>query len=155
MSRIIDQFWRNMCQKMRKDVDYKLLQQFFQKYQVIQEQSAVENSFSIYVCYAPDGFYWMNLYTYFSGTFLINVRYETGDWHPEYQTNDHHCTDDVVFEKFEHRVDIEIINKVPNTFNHVLHGSFTLTLKYNNEGFNVSQASSLTNEIIALKELKK
>ena len=39
-----------------KDVDYELLKDFFQK------QSAVENSFSAYVCYAPDGSFWLNLY---------------------------------------------------------------------------------------------
>ena len=60
--RIIDQFWRERCQKKRKDVDYKLLQEFIQKYFVEHEQSAVENSFSTYVCYAPDGLFWLNLY---------------------------------------------------------------------------------------------
>ena len=29
---------------------------------VVNEQSAVENSFSTYVCYAPDGLFWLNLY---------------------------------------------------------------------------------------------
>ena len=28
----------------------------------VHEQSAVENSFSTYVCYAPDGLFWLNLY---------------------------------------------------------------------------------------------
>ena len=50
------------CQKMRKDMDYKLLKEFFQKYFVVHEQSAVDNSFSTYVCYSPDGLFWLNLY---------------------------------------------------------------------------------------------
>ena len=51
-----------MCQKKDKDVDYELLVEFFQKDFFVQEQLAVENSFSTYVCYAPDGFHWLNLY---------------------------------------------------------------------------------------------
>ena len=31
-------------------------------YFVVHEQLAVENSFSTYVCYAPDGLFWLNLY---------------------------------------------------------------------------------------------
>ena len=62
MTRIIDQFGRKRCQKKRKDVDCKLLQEIFQKYVVVHEQSAVENSFITYVCYAPDGLFWLNLY---------------------------------------------------------------------------------------------
>ena len=58
---IIDQFRRKMCQKKRKDIDYKLLKEFIQKYFVVHEQSAVENSFCTYVCYAPDGLFWLNL----------------------------------------------------------------------------------------------
>ena len=60
--RIIDQFGRKRYQTKRKDVDYKLLKDFFQKYFVAHEQSAVENSFSTDVCYAPDGLFWLNLY---------------------------------------------------------------------------------------------
>ena len=62
MPRIIDQFGRKRCQKKRKDVDYKLISEFFQKNFVIDEQSAIKNSFSTYVCYAPDGLFWLNLY---------------------------------------------------------------------------------------------
>ena len=38
--------------------------EFFQKYFFVHEQSAVENSFSTYVClcYDPDGLFWLNLY---------------------------------------------------------------------------------------------
>ena len=61
MAQIIDQFGRKRCQKKREDVDYELLQEFFQNYFVVHEQSAVENSFSTYVCYAPDGLFWLNL----------------------------------------------------------------------------------------------
>ena len=62
MARIIDQFGRKRCQKKRKDVDYKLLKEFIQKYFVVHEQSTVKNSFGTYVCYAPDGLFWLNLY---------------------------------------------------------------------------------------------
>ena len=59
---IIDQFGRKRCQKKRKEIDYKLLKKFFQKYYVVHEQSAVENLFSTCVCYDPDGLFWLNLY---------------------------------------------------------------------------------------------
>ena len=59
---MIDQFGHIRCQKKRKDVNYKLLYELFQKYFVLPEQSATENSFSTYVCYAPDGLFWLNLY---------------------------------------------------------------------------------------------
>ena len=29
---------------------------------MVHEQSAVKNSYSTYVCYAPDGLFWLNLY---------------------------------------------------------------------------------------------
>ena len=45
-----------------KDVDYNFLQEFFQKYFVVHEQSAVKNSPSTYVCYALDGLFWLHLY---------------------------------------------------------------------------------------------
>ena len=61
MPRLIDQFGRKMCQNKRKDVDYKLLYEFFQNDFVVYEQSAVKYSFSTYVCYAPDGLFWLNL----------------------------------------------------------------------------------------------
>ena len=43
-------------------MDYKLLYEFFQKYFVVYERSGVKNSFSTYVCYVPDGLFWLNLY---------------------------------------------------------------------------------------------
>ena len=49
MTGIIDQFGSKRCQKKRKDVDYQLLLDFFQKYFVVHERSAVKNSFSKYV----------------------------------------------------------------------------------------------------------
>ena len=48
---------------MRKDVDYKLLYESFQKYFVVHEWSAVKNSFIAYVYYAPDVLFWTELYT--------------------------------------------------------------------------------------------
>ena len=62
MSQIIDRFGRKRCQKKRKDVNYKLLEEFFQKYFGVNEQTTVKNSFSTYVCYTPDGLFWLNLY---------------------------------------------------------------------------------------------
>ena len=47
--RIFDQFGRERCQKKRKEVDYKRLKEFFQKYFVVHEQSAVKDSFITYV----------------------------------------------------------------------------------------------------------
>ena len=47
------------------DVNFEFFRKFmrvFQKYFVAHEQSAVKNSFSTYVCYAPDGLFWLNLY---------------------------------------------------------------------------------------------
>ena len=49
MPRIIDQFGRKRCQKKRKDVKYKILSEFTQKYFVAYERLAVKNSFSTYV----------------------------------------------------------------------------------------------------------
>ena len=59
--RLIGQLERKRCQKKRKDVNYKFLTEFFQKYFVLDEQSAVKNPFSTYVRYAPDGLFWSNL----------------------------------------------------------------------------------------------
>ena len=59
--RMINQFGRKRCQKKRKVVGYKLLQEFFQKYFVVHQRSGVKNSFSTYVYYAPDGLFWLNL----------------------------------------------------------------------------------------------
>ena len=42
-------FGHKRCQKKRKDVNYKLLQEFFQKSLVVHEQSAVKNSVSTYI----------------------------------------------------------------------------------------------------------
>ena len=46
--RLIDQFGRKRCQKKRKDVDYQLIKEFFQKYFVVHEWLMVKNSFSTY-----------------------------------------------------------------------------------------------------------
>ena len=48
---IIDQFGRKKCQKKHKEEDYKLIFEFFQKYFVVHERSAVKKSFSTYVTY--------------------------------------------------------------------------------------------------------
>ena len=58
---MINQFVRKRCQKKRKDVEYF----------VVHEQSAVKNSFSTYVCYAPEGLFWLNLY--FNDIWFIQV----------------------------------------------------------------------------------
>ena len=65
---------RKSCQKKRKDVNYKLLYEFFQKYLILHEHSATENSFSTYLCYDPDGLFWLNLYISFTkgyNTYLV------------------------------------------------------------------------------------
>ena len=54
---IIDQFGRKRCQKKHKDVCYKLLCEFFQKYFVVHQWSAVKYSFSKYVCYDTGGLF--------------------------------------------------------------------------------------------------
>ena len=73
MAQIIVQFGRKMYQKKRKVVDYKLLKEFFQKHFVVHEQSAVENSFSTYVFYAPDGLFWLNLYVQIRYQFAMHI----------------------------------------------------------------------------------
>ena len=62
MPRIIDQFGRKRFQNKRKNVEYEVLKEFFQNHFVVNEQSAVEHSFSTYVCYTPDGLFRLNLY---------------------------------------------------------------------------------------------
>ena len=59
--RLIDQFGRKMCQKNRKDVDHKVLKEFFQKSFFVHEQSAAKNLFITYVGYDPDGLFWLQL----------------------------------------------------------------------------------------------
>ena len=57
--------WPILVQKLPKkckDGDYKLLYKFFKNVFFLHEQSAVKKSFSTYVCYAPDGVFWLNLY---------------------------------------------------------------------------------------------
>ena len=54
-------FGRKRCQKKRKDVDYKLVWQFFQHF-VVHEWSAVKHFFNTYICYTPDRLFWLNLY---------------------------------------------------------------------------------------------
>ena len=53
MPRMIDQFGRKRCQKKRTDLENKLLQEFFQKYFVVNGQcsqlQAIKNSVSTYV----------------------------------------------------------------------------------------------------------
>ena len=56
MTRIIDQLGRKRCQKKRKDVDYKLLLEFFQKLFVLLEQSAVKNYFQYIHMICPGRF---------------------------------------------------------------------------------------------------
>ena len=62
MPRIIDQFGHKRCQKKRKDVDYKLLKEFFQKYFVVHERSAVKNSLCTDVCCKVDSGFCEALY---------------------------------------------------------------------------------------------
>ena len=82
MPQIVDQFGRKRCQKKRKDVDYNLLLEFFQKYFVVHEQLAAKDSFSTYVCYAPDGLFWLNLYHTEKGygTFFSDLTFLVVEW---------------------------------------------------------------------------
>ena len=73
VTRIFDQFWRKGCQKKGKHVYYKLLLEFIQKYFVVKEQSALTNSFITYVCYAPDGFQWLHMYTVLREPLLLLI----------------------------------------------------------------------------------
>ena len=56
------QIAKNQLNNQSKLLDYVI--RIFQKYFVVHEQSAVENSFSTYICYTPDGLFWLNLYIY-------------------------------------------------------------------------------------------
>ena len=61
---IKDSLCLKRCQKKCKVVEYKLLWVFFQKhFIVLHERFAVKNSISTYVCYTPDGLFWLNLHT--------------------------------------------------------------------------------------------
>ena len=46
---------------------------FFHKYFAVYEWSAVKNSLSTYICYTPDGLFWMNLYVK-RDHFEVNLR---------------------------------------------------------------------------------
>ena len=46
---LIDQFGRKKCRKKRKDVDYELLGEFFQKYFFVHELWDVKDALSTYV----------------------------------------------------------------------------------------------------------
>ena len=50
---VLDPFGSKRCQKKCKDVDYKLLQDFFQKYFVVFGLLAVKNLFSIWYVFYP------------------------------------------------------------------------------------------------------
>ena len=58
LTRIIDRFGCKRCQKNRKDMDYKLLLECFQKYFFVHKLVAVKNSFCTYVCHASDVLFW-------------------------------------------------------------------------------------------------
>ena len=71
MPQIIDQFGHKRCPKKRKDGDYKLLYEFYQKHFVVHELSALKNSSSTHACYNPDGLFWLNLYQRFICSFFF------------------------------------------------------------------------------------
>ena len=62
LTQITDQFGRKRCQQKRKDVSYQLLSEFFQKYFVANEWSAIKNMFRTYVCSKIDSFFCEVLY---------------------------------------------------------------------------------------------
>ena len=55
--RLVDQFGRKSCQRKRKDMDYNILKELFQRCFVVHERSDFKDSFSTYVCYDPDGLF--------------------------------------------------------------------------------------------------
>ena len=48
-------------------MEYELIYEFFQKHFILHEHSATKNSFNTYVCYDPDGLFWLNLYVILLG----------------------------------------------------------------------------------------
>ena len=62
MSRIINQFQLKRCKKKRKGLSYHLLLEFFPKYLVLHERSAVKNSFSTYTWSKVDSCFCKALY---------------------------------------------------------------------------------------------
>ena len=54
--------WTQDMPREVKEVDYKFIKDFIQKYFVVYEQSAVKNSLITYVCYDPDGLFLLQVY---------------------------------------------------------------------------------------------
>ena len=50
----------------------------------------------------------------------VNVGDEARDGDPKDETDNDHGAHDVVLQELEHRVDVEIVDEVPNSFDHIL-----------------------------------
>ena len=87
MPQIIDQFGRKRCQKKRKDVDFELLYEFFQKYFFIYELWDVKDAFSTYVCYVLKGFILMVSTVIFFKSFLIKTYLKRTNNHENFGWN--------------------------------------------------------------------
>ncbi len=68
----------------------------------------------------------MLLLPYLFRPLSVNVGDEAGDGNPEEEADDNDGAHNVVLEEFEHRVDVKVIDEVPDALNHVLHRPLTL-----------------------------
>ena len=57
----------------------------------------------------------------------VHVRDQTRNWNPEKKTDEYNGSDNVVLEKFDYGVDVEIVDEIPNSSDDILHGLFALT----------------------------
>ena len=61
-------------------------------------------------------------------TLPIDVRDEARNGDPEEEADQDDSADNVVAEKLEDRVDVEVVDKVPDSLHHILHGTLATTL---------------------------
>ena len=66
---------------------------------------------------------------YLFGSLSVNIGYETRDGNPEEQTRNDNGAHDVVLQELEDRVQVEVVDEIPDSLNHVLHCTLTSTLK--------------------------
>lgn len=59
----------------------------------------------------------------------VYVWYETGNGDPEKQADYNYGAHYIVLQKLEDRVDVEVVDKVPDPLHHILHRPFTLALQ--------------------------
>ena len=71
-------------------------------------------------------FYWFFAYLFCS--LSVHVWYEAWYGDPEKEADKNDSADDVVPEEFEHGVDVEVVDEVPDPRHHVLHRTLTPTV---------------------------